>query len=183
MPEARIISVVGGESTGKSTLAAMLGERLSAVVVSEFLRIWVQHQGRVPSVSEQAGIMAAQHDSELSALRRANETGQRWVVADSGPLMTAVYSIQYYDDWSLLPRAVEWTSVSDCVVWCQDDFPWHPDPQRDGSHARARSQEILCSIFAEHPDLSALAVTGPPKVRSDAVLNRLALRAGRPLRG
>ena len=54
--------------------------------------------------------------------------------------MTAVYSIQYYDDWSLLPRALEWTSVSDCVVWCQDDFPWQPDPQRDGSHARARSQ-------------------------------------------
>lgn len=184
MPEARIISVVGGESTGKSTLAAMLGERLSAVVVSEFLRTWIdQHQGRVPSVSEQAGIMAAQHDSELSALQRANETGLRWVVADSGPLMTAVYSIQYYDDWSLLPKALEWTSVSDCVVWCQDDFPWQPDPQRDGSHARARSQEVLCSIFAEHPDLSALAVKGTPEMRTDAVLNQLASQTGRPVTG
>ena len=127
--------------------------------------------------------MAAQHDSELSALQRANEAGKPWVIADSGPLMTAVYSIQYYDDWSLLPRALEWTSVSDCVVWCQDDFPWHPDPQRDGSHARARSQEILCSIFAEHPELSVLAVNGPPNIRTDAVLNQFASRTGRPVKG
>ena len=57
--------MVGGESTSKkSTLAAMLGERLSAVVVSEFLRIWIdQHQDEVPSVSDRQGIMAAQHDS------------------------------------------------------------------------------------------------------------------------
>lgn len=184
MPEARIISVVGGESTGKSTLAAKLGERLSAVVVSEFLRTWIeQHEGRLPSVSEQAGILAAQHDLELSALQQANATGQRWVIADSGPLMTAVYSIQYYDDSSLLPGALEWTAASHCVVWCQDDFPWHPDPQRDGSHARARSQEILCAIFAEHPELPTLAVNGPPEIRTDAVLNQLASQTGRPLRG
>lgn len=174
MPDARIISVVGGESTGKSTLATELGRRLSADVVSEFLRTWVdQHQGRVPSASEQAEVMAAQHESELAALLAADRSGRRRVIADSGPLMTAVYSIQYYDDPSLLARAVEWTSASECVVWCQDDFPWHPDPQRDGSHARAKSQQILAAILAEHPELPTLAVNGPPSQRVAAVLSRL----------
>ena len=35
----------------------------------------------------------------------AERSGLSWVVSDSGPLMTAVYSIQYYDDPSLLPRS------------------------------------------------------------------------------
>jgi hypothetical protein len=84
--------------------------------------------------------------------------------------MTAVYSIQYYDDASLLPRALEWTAHSDQVVWCQDDFPWRPDPQRDGPPARATSQQILAAIFAEHPELPMLAVHGSFHERIESVL-------------
>lgn len=171
MPE--LISVVGGECTGKSTLAAALGVRLPAVVVSEFLRTWVDQQGRVPRPSEQAAVMAGHREAEADALRRADLTGLGWAVSDSGPLMTAVYSIQYYDDDSLLPRALEWTANSTTVVWCQDDFPWRPDPQRDGSHARATSQQILASIFAKHPELPVLAVSGLFDDRVETVLREL----------
>lgn len=167
---AGLISVVGGESTGKSTLAAALGARLPAVVVAEALRAWVvQHQGRVPLPREQALVMAAHHESEVTALQQADRTGSSWVVSDSGPLMTAVYSLQYYDDASLLPLALEWIAHSRAVVWCQDDFPWQPDPQRDGAHARSASQQILASIFAEHPALPLLAVHGSPEERVAAV--------------
>ena len=181
MPEparAGLISVVGGECTGKSTLAAALGARLPAVVVSEFLRAWVdKHRGRVPLPTEQAAVMAAHRESEVSALLRADSTGRPWVVSDSGPLMTAVYSIQYYDDASLLPRALEWTAHSDLVVWCQDDFPWRPDPQRDGPPARSTSQQILAAIFAEHPELSTLAVHGSFHERIESVLSEVTGRA------
>lgn len=173
-PRAGLISVVGGESTGKSTLAATLGERLPAVVVEESLRTWVRQRGRVPGPAEQPAVMAAHRAQELSALQRADRTGRSWVVSDSGPLMTAVYSIQYYDDASLLPRALEWTAHSDSVVWCQDDFPWQPDPQRDGVHARAESQQILATIFAEHPELPVLPVRGPFEARMDTVLSVMA---------
>ena len=169
---AGLISVVGGESTGKSTLAGALGVRLPAVVVSEFLRNWVdEHEGCVPGPTEQASVMAAHRQAELSAFREADRTGCGWVVSDSGPLMTAVYSIQYYDDDSLLPRALEWIADSAGVVWCQDDFPWQADPQRDGPHARVASQQILATIFAEHPDLPVLAVRGSPDERIAAVLS------------
>ncbi len=179
-PRAGLISVVGGECTGKSTLAAALGVRLPAVVVPEFLRAWVdQHRGRVPTPAEQATVMAAHRASEVAALRRADEAGRRWVVSDSGPLMTAVYSIQYYDDESLLPLAVEWTARSGPVVWCQDDFPWQPDPQRDGSQARATSQQILAAVFAAHPDLPVIDVHGPFHERVEAVLAAVGSAAGR----
>ena len=169
MPD--LISVVGGECTGKSTLAAALGVRLPAIVVPEFLRDWVGQHGRVPTAAEQEAVMTAHRESEISALQLADRTGPPWVVSDSGPLMTAVYSIQYYDDASLLPQALEWTTTCSAVVWCQDDFPWQPDAQRDGSHARATSQQILAEVFAEHPELPVLAVDGSFNERVAAVLS------------
>lgn len=169
-----LISVVGGESTGKSTLAEALGARLPAAVVPEFLRVWVdRHRGRAPLPDEQAAVMAAHRESEVFALRAAQRAGPLWVVSDSGPLMTAVYSVQYHGDASLLPQALEWAARSDWVLWCQDDFPWHPDPQRDGAAARAASQEILAGVFAEHPRLPVLAVGGPLDERVEAVLSRV----------
>ncbi len=173
---ARLISVVGGESTGKSSLAAALGARLPAVVVSEFLRSWVESRGRVPLPAEQAEVMAAHRESEVSALAQAGRTGRPWVVSDSGPLMTAVYSIQYYGDDSLLPLALEWTACSEKVVWCQDDFPWQPDPQRDGAEARATSQEILGAVFAGNPQLPVLAVAGPFDERVETVVRAVGRR-------
>ncbi len=74
--------------------------------------------------------------------------------------MTAVYSLQYYNDASLLPLALEWTARSDAVLWCQDDFPWQPDPQRDGARARTTTQQILLAIFAEYPALPVQVVHG-----------------------
>lgn len=181
MPEparAGLISIVGGECTGKSTLAAELGVRLPAVVVAELLRDWVDRQGRVPLPAEQAAVMAAHRDAEVAALQRAQQSGLSWVVSDSGPLMTAVYSIQYYDDASLLPLALEWTARSEQVVWCQDDFSWQPDPQRDGSDARAQSQQILAEIFAANPHLPMLAVRGAFDERVEAVLSGVGSASG-----
>lgn len=170
---AGLISVVGGESTGKSTLTAALEERLPAVVVPEFLRDWVDaRDGRVPRPDEQYGVMAGHRAAELAALRRADELGRPWAVSDSGPLMTAVYSIQCYGDAALLPVALEWTAASALVVWCQDDFPWAADPQRESPAARATSQQILAAIFAEQPALPILPVGGPLGDRVEAVLRR-----------
>jgi nicotinamide riboside kinase len=171
VPEPGLLSVVGGESTGKSSLVADLGIRLPAVVVSEFLRDWVDREGRVPMPDEQAAVMAAHRELELAALADADQAGLSWVASDSGPLMTAVYSVHYYRDASLLPRALEWTRRSNLVVWCQDDFPWQPDPQRDGSHARTATQAILAEVFAEHPELPVLAVAGTHDARLRAVLD------------
>lgn len=171
---AGLISIVGGESTGKSTLAAELGRRLPGLVVPEYLRTWVEQRGRVPREAEQAAVMASHREAERDALLQADRAGLHWVVSDSGPLMTAVYSIQYYGDSSLLPRAVAWGAGNARVVWCQDDFPWQPDPQRDGVEARATSQEILAAIFAAHPELPVLPAFGPFEERIDTVLRALA---------
>jgi nicotinamide riboside kinase len=168
-----LISVVGGESTGKSTLAFALGQRLPGLVVPEHLRTWVDQRGRVPVAAEQVDIMAGHRAAEQAALQRADRAGVRWVVSDSGPLMTAVYSIQYYNDSSLLPQAVAWAAAGAVIVWCQDDFPWQPDPQRDGAQARAASQRILAEVFAEHPGLPVVRAGGSFDDRVTTVLGAI----------
>jgi len=124
--------------------------------------------------------MVTHRESEVTALQQADRAGSAWVISDGGPLMTAMYSLQYYNDASLLPFALEWTAQSRAVVWCQDDFPWQPDPQRDGEHARTTSQQILAAIFAEHPLLPLLAVHGSLDERVATVATAVVRASGGP---
>ncbi len=185
---APLISVVGGESTGKSTLARALGRRLGAAVVAEELRLWVQQFGRVPDADEQWTVMRAQADAEAQALRSAgwgSDSGSppqgdrcdvrcRWVISDSGPLMTAVYSQLYYDDDSLLPVALEHIRGTALVVVCGDEIAWVPDEgQRDGERMRRAGQELI--VDAVHRfELPHEHVYGPVDQRVQQVCRRLA---------
>lgn len=170
-----VISIVGGESTGKSTLTTELAQRLPGVAVPETLRQWVATHGRVPDASEQWDVF----DLHVAAVRAAKTTalveGLRWVVSDSGPLMTAVYSMQYYGSTELLDAAIEHAARSALVVWCDDDFPWQPDPQRDGQQARALTQVLLSGVFANQPKLPVVRATGTLNERVTRVLGELSV--------
>jgi nicotinamide riboside kinase len=161
------VAVIGAECSGKSTLAQQLGAALPATVVPEYLRSFVQQHRRVPSPDEQRAVMAGQIAAEASARGR-------WVVSDSGVLMTAVYSILYYDDDSLVPAAVEHhCHAYRTTVWCDIDLPWAADEgQRDGPQYRARGHRIIAEIVAAH-GLPVLAVAGSPSARVAAVLREL----------
>lgn len=143
----RLISVVGGESTGKTTLARALVSDLPAVTVPETLREWVDRHGRVPHADEQREVMRAHALAEIEALEAPAPPS--WVVSDSGPIMTAVYSIIYYDDDSLVSEAIELSAGLAALVWCAADIPWVPDGnQRDGPHRRSQAQEVIGDLLA-----------------------------------
>lgn len=167
---AGLISIVGGESTGKSTLAKALAEELPGVLVPETLREWVAVNGRVPRADEQYAVMLAHAEAEARALRErdtaqsvalgAETAGPMWVISDSGPLMTAAYSILYYDDHSLVAPAVAMARRSELVVWCAADIPWVADTdQRDGPHVRSAAQSIIEELLND-ADLPYLLVCG-----------------------
>lgn len=181
----RKIAIVGAESTGKSTLAAALGESLPAVVVPESLRRFVDEHGRVPTRTEQADVMAAQAAQEVAAIRLSTEdqaSGTRgapdWVVSDGGTLMTAVYSVAYYDDPSLLPTALAHLADYALTVWCDTDIPWVPEPgQRDGAAYRDRVHMLLQGVFGALPsstDIEWVRVRGTVAQRVEMVRSTLA---------
>jgi nicotinamide riboside kinase len=173
-----LIVLVGGESTGKSTLARALTDALDAIEVPEALRDWVASHRRVPNQEEQWDVMAAQASRESAALNFASSTGAKWVVSDGGPMMTAVYSSLYYRDDSLLPEAQRLSRRATLIVWCDDDIPWVADEgQRDGPDLRAGAQRIIGGVLRSW-GLPWIKVSGEVEARVAAVVEALGARSG-----
>ena len=170
---ATVIQLLGGECTGKSALAIDLAREMGAEVVPEDLRAFVDQHGRAPVAHEQRAIM----DRQAAALAdaRGRSARESVIVCDPSPLMTAVYSVQYFEDHSLLQPAIEGTVDTDLFVWCQPDIPWTPDGlHRDGPRMRDRTHEILESqVIPELAVHSVLQVRGNARERLDSVRGSL----------
>ena len=112
----RVVALVGGECTGKSTLASALSDVLPAVMVPEALRAFTEAHRRVPKREEQVEIVMAQQNAEAEIIA---ETALGWVVCDPATLMTAVYSRIYYDDDALTDAAIVHAELTyDAIIWC-----------------------------------------------------------------
>lgn len=86
------VAILGAASSGKTTLAAALAERYGTVWVPEFLREFVDVEGRVPVAEDQFHIASMQRAREDAAAANAG----RYLFCDTAPLMTAIYSRHYF---------------------------------------------------------------------------------------
>jgi len=129
----RTVALLGAESTGKTSLAQTLAahwqaQGLQVMAVPEVLREWCDVQGRTPKVFEQAGIAHAQAQRTLAAIA----SGADVVIADTTPLMTAIYSEMIFKDDSLYEFALSHHRVYQHTLVMGLDLPWVPDGiQRD----------------------------------------------------
>ncbi|MFM1788361.1 MAG: hypothetical protein RLZZ166_828, partial [Pseudomonadota bacterium] len=114
----RRIAVVGAESTGKTSLVEALSEKVSAVVVPEQLRQFVEQHGRVPTQSEQTPLMQEQIRAEEAAVEQAARLGYRFALCDSSAVMTAVYSHVYFGDRTLYDAALAYHRTMDLTLFC-----------------------------------------------------------------
>ncbi len=168
----RRIAVVGAESTGKTSLVQALSEQVSAVVVPEQLRQFVEQHGRAPTQSEQTPLMQEQIRAEEAAVEQAASLGYRFVLCDSSAIMTAVYSHVYFGDRTLYDSALAYHRTMDLTLFCQPDLPWVADPgQRDGPDIQRTVHECLVDWLGD--------LDGPlvPIVGAGDSRVRLALRA------
>ena len=164
-----LVALLGGECTGKSTLANGLADRYDAVVVPEKLREFVDSMGRTPNRDEQFELMNAQIAGERASLERAALGGRNLVVADPAALMAAVYSIVYFADDSLLPAALDHQRNYQLTILCDSDIPWRPDGvQRDGHEFRARTSHVIEHVVNEY-QLPVVRVTGSVNERVQQV--------------
>jgi nicotinamide riboside kinase len=133
------VAIVGAESTGKSwittALADVLRARGQAVhTVDEVLRHWCDRAGRTPQRHEQMAIAQQQADAAYPMAQQAPDT---WLLSDTTPLMTAVYSHLLFDDESLYPMALAHQALYDITLVTGLDLPWVADGlQRDGPQVR-----------------------------------------------
>ena len=133
------VAVLGAESTGKSwltqALAGVLRARGHAVhTVDEVLRQWCDRAGRTPLRHEQMAIAEQQAQAAQPTGQPAPDT---WLLSDTTPLMTAVYSQLLFDDESLYPMALAHQALYDITLVTGLDLPWVADGlQRDGPQVR-----------------------------------------------
>ena len=168
----RRIGLLGGESTGKTTLALALADALPGFVAEEYLRDFVRDFGRLPTLADQEGIFLTQQMTVRTVERAAEYAETPWVIADPLPLMTAVYSIVYFDDDSLLEVGIEDASTYDVLLWCAPDIPWQADgTMRDGAEHRDRTDLAIAKYVA--PRLPLQRIRGTLNIRLVTALDAL----------
>ncbi len=169
---AGVLALLGAESTGKSTLAGQLTEALAArgqrvVRVDEYLREFCDRAGRTPTQAEQAGI-AAEQARRIAAAARAAPGGVApdWVVADTTPIVIAVYSEIVFGDRSLYADAqASHARQVHLTLLTALDLPWQTDPLRDGPHVRTPVDTLLRSaLVAGGIGFSVVAGQGPARL-------------------
>lgn len=159
-PRVITVALLGAESTGKSQLACALVARLcqagkQAVAVDEYLREWCALQGRTPQPEEQFEIALQQRLRIEQAVRdmagSLKPDQQSYVIADTTPLMTAVYSEFIFQDTRLHTTAVSYQRRFDATLVTGLDMPWQADGlQRDGEHVRAPVDALLRSLLQQN---------------------------------
>ena len=172
------IAVLGAECTGKTTLLRGMAERLRingarVCVVDEVLRDWCVAQGRTPRPHEQAAILQAQ----IAAVDAAQTCD--YLLCDTTPLMTAVYSDVLFGDPSLYPAALAHQRRYQLSLLADTDLPWQADGiQRDGPAARAQVDRRLRDVLRIHA-LAVQPISGRGVARLEYALAALARLPGR----
>jgi NadR type nicotinamide-nucleotide adenylyltransferase len=141
------VAILGPESSGKSTLAETLAMRHQTLWVPEYLREFVDTEGRVPVATDQFHIAATQRDREDAAAPRAN----KYLFCDTAPLMTAIYSRHYFGgiDDQLAPLADRHPQNYAMTLVASPDIPWVADGlQRDSEEVTAIIYRMLLDELA-----------------------------------
>ena len=134
------VAILGAESSGKSTLAAALAERYGTVWVPEYLREFVEMQGRVPVAADQYGIARTQVEREAAAAAQV----RNFLFCDTTPLMTVVYSRHYFDGADAQLAALADATQYDLTLVTAPDSPWVADGlQRESEAVRQLIYRLL----------------------------------------
>jgi nicotinamide riboside kinase len=137
------ISLLGAESTGKTQLAQDLAAHLRSQgrqvqVVSEYLREWCEREGRTPRKGEQMAIAQEQARRVLAA------PPCDVLIADTTPLMVAIYSDYVFADSALYAFALAHQRHYGLTLLTGLDLPWVPDGlQREGPQVQAPIDALL----------------------------------------
>jgi len=119
------IALLGGESTGKSSLAATLAREYATLHVPEFGReLWEQRAGQLV-FEDMVQIAKEQIAREQAAAAGAS----RWLFCDTSPLTTLFYSLDLFG--RAAPELEQLAARSyDLVALCAPDFEFVQDGTR-----------------------------------------------------
>lgn len=163
----RRVALLGGESSGKSTLAAHLARDLDTVSVPEYGReLWENKAGDL-EFDDMPRIASEQIRREDAAVAQA----RGFVFCDTSPLTTLFYSLELFGgaDLDLLVAA---NRHYDLTVLCVPDFPYVQDGTRRDAAFTAR-QQAWYERELKARGISYIQVAGSLEARTQAVRSAL----------
>lgn len=161
------ICLLGGESSGKSTLSLALANALHTVAIAEYGReCWEARQGKL-----QYGDML--HIVQTQVVREQSARPNRFLVCDTSPLTTLFYSYEIFGkaepelELELLAKRHYHT-----VILCSPDFPFVQDGTRHSENFRRQQHSWYLTELAQR-GIPYLSVTGGITQRVLQVLSHL----------
>jgi HTH-type transcriptional repressor of NAD biosynthesis genes len=136
------IAIVGGESTGKSTLVNALGEHYDEPCVAEYGRTLWEQQGGHTDYDDLRTIAIRHVADEDAAMSRAS----RCVFVDTTPLTTLWYSIDGYGRADPDLVSLSWRTY-DLTLVCAPDFAFVQDGSRSSEDFRLRHDRWIRAIL------------------------------------
>lgn len=146
----RRVCILGGESSGKTTLARALAARLHTVWAQEYGRERWVHKHGVLSYADMLHIGLTQAAREDRLAQRASA----WLVCDTSALVTAFYSRDLFDAVDPALHALT-ERAYDAILVCLPDFAFVQDGTRRDAHFRLRQH----AHYLAELDRRALAFT------------------------
>jgi len=168
----RRMALLGGESSGKTTLAQALAEHLHTAWVPEYGRQRWEELRVTLNVPELLAVARRQVQWEDAAVAQAGAGGRAWVVCDTSPLTTLQYCLH---DHGAAPPELHALARRpyDLTVVCVPDFDFVQDGCRRDDGFRAAQHAWTLARLAEQ-GVPYLAVGGSVVARLQQVLQRLA---------
>ena len=161
------VCILGGESSGKTTLAGALAQTLGAPLVPEYGRAYWEQTREDLSLGELELVARTQVAHEIQAA----QTTPAWLVCDTSPLTTLVYALL---DHGRPPRGLVALSrrYYDLIVVCRPDFPFQQDGTRRDASWRGAQHEATLALLRRR-GLPFLEVSGSVDERLTRVMERL----------
>lgn len=172
----RRLALLGGESSGKTTLARALAEALGTSWVPEYGRQRWEELRETLSLDELVAVARTQIAWEDEHAARAAARGRGWIVCDTTPLTTLQYALHDHAAARATPAMQALLAMArrdyDLTVLCAPDFDFVQDGcRRDDGFRQAQHAWTLQQLAAH--GVQALAVRGSVAQRLQTVLQAL----------
>ncbi len=162
------VCILGGESSGKTSLCQALARRCETVWVPEYGReLWELNRGEL-RFRDMLRIGETQIDRENALLEKSN----RYLFCDTSPLTTLFYSLSMFDKADARLREMASRSY-DFIFLCSPDFPFVQDGTRKDDQFRQSQHSWYLSQLDEKA-IPYHLLSGSIESRISTVLNVVA---------
>ena len=127
----KVFTLIGAESTGKTTLARQLATELKSPWISEYARFYVEQISSNYTYNDVVNIAKAQ----IWLWQESLSSNPPILIQDTDLIITKIWFDEVFHkipDWideyieKMLPTA---------YLFCETDLPWQPDPARENPGA------------------------------------------------